>query len=82
VHACNINTRRPRQEDSEFEASLGYVVRFCCKKIRRKRIKCREIGVIVFKNVYYIKSLVGWYMSVILATWEVQIESWSRLARA
>jgi hypothetical protein len=29
--------RRMRQEDGEFQASLGYVVRHCFKKLKRER---------------------------------------------
>jgi hypothetical protein len=40
MHACNPSTWKARQEDWNFEASLGYIVRPCLKtELERKREK-------------------------------------------
>jgi hypothetical protein len=31
IHACNPSSQRLRQEDHEFEANLGYIVKSCLK---------------------------------------------------
>jgi hypothetical protein len=36
AHACNFRFGRWRQEDLQFEASLGYIARLCLKKLNKK----------------------------------------------
>jgi hypothetical protein len=31
VHTCNPALRRPRQEDHEFKATLGYIMKLCLR---------------------------------------------------
>jgi hypothetical protein len=37
VHACNPSTGRWRKKDGEFQATMGYVVRPCLKKKKKKK---------------------------------------------
>jgi hypothetical protein len=39
VHICN-HSKRLRQEDSDFEVSLGYLKGFCVKKKKKKKDVC------------------------------------------
>jgi hypothetical protein len=42
AHACNLSTRRLRQEGIEVKVSLGYIVRPYLKKERGDKIKCEK----------------------------------------
>jgi hypothetical protein len=36
LHACNPSIQRWRQEDCEFQARLGYTMRYCLKEKERE----------------------------------------------
>jgi hypothetical protein len=38
IQACNLSTQEATQEEIDFEASLGYIVRLCHKKPRTGQV--------------------------------------------
>jgi hypothetical protein len=39
VYTCNLNTSEVEKEDHEFQANLGYIVRPCLKRKRKKKVQ-------------------------------------------